>query len=115
MLPPGWEDLDRYVDLGLRLTQSLNRLPNRRTPPSTWISPLTVEPSCQSGDRQILFGFHFGKFAISGALTWHRQMGQLFMMGFDGTSVNPQIRSLIEDYHLGAVLLSAKNLKCIQA
>ncbi|KAJ5545310.1 hypothetical protein N7535_006307 [Penicillium sp. DV-2018c] len=40
-----------------------------------------------------------------------RQMGQLFMMGFDGTTVNPQIRSLIEDYHLGAVLLSAKNLK----
>jgi beta-N-acetylhexosaminidase len=40
-------------------------------------------------------------------------MGQLFMMGFDGTEVNPQIRSLIENYHLGAVLLSAKNLKCI--
>lgn len=39
-------------------------------------------------------------------------MGQLFMMGFDGTSVSPQIRSLIEDYHLGSVLLSAKNLKC---
>ncbi|CEO58538.1 Putative Glycosyl hyrolase [Penicillium brasilianum] len=38
-------------------------------------------------------------------------MGQLFMMGFDGTSVSPQIRSLIEDYHLGSVLLSAKNLK----
>ncbi|RAH85875.1 beta-N-acetylglucosaminidase [Aspergillus japonicus CBS 114.51] len=40
-----------------------------------------------------------------------RQMGQLFMMGFDGTSVSPQIRSLIENYHLGSVLLSAKNLK----
>ncbi|KOS45527.1 hypothetical protein ACN38_g3536 [Penicillium nordicum] len=40
-----------------------------------------------------------------------RQMGQLFMMGFDGTSANPQIRSLIENYHLGAVLLCAKNLK----
>ncbi|KAJ5677427.1 uncharacterized protein N7477_003060 [Penicillium maclennaniae] len=40
-----------------------------------------------------------------------RQMGQLFMMGFDGTSVSPQVRSLIEDYHLGSVLLSAKNLK----
>lgn len=39
-------------------------------------------------------------------------MGQLFMMGFDGTSVSPQIRSLIEDYHLGSILLSAKNLKC---
>ncbi|KAJ9302259.1 CAZyme family GH3 [Paecilomyces variotii] len=40
-----------------------------------------------------------------------RQMGQLFMMGFDGTTVDPQIRSLIEDCHLGAVLLTAKNLK----
>lgn len=41
-----------------------------------------------------------------------RQMGQLFMMGFDGTSISPHIRSLIEDYHLGSVLLTAKNLKC---
>jgi beta-N-acetylhexosaminidase len=40
-------------------------------------------------------------------------MGQLFMMGFDGTTVTPQIRSLIEDCHLGSVLLTAKNLKCI--
>ncbi|EFR05167.1 beta-N-acetylglucosaminidase/beta-glucosidase [Nannizzia gypsea CBS 118893] len=40
-----------------------------------------------------------------------RQMGQLFVMGFDGTTVDPQIRSLIEDYHLGAILLTAKNLK----
>ncbi|KAL5365769.1 glycoside hydrolase superfamily [Aspergillus floccosus] len=38
-------------------------------------------------------------------------MGQLFMMGFDGTTVSPQIRSLIEKYHLGSVLLTAKNLK----
>jgi beta-N-acetylhexosaminidase len=40
-------------------------------------------------------------------------MGQLFMMGFDGTTVSPQIRSLIENYHLGSILLTAKNLKCI--
>jgi len=40
-------------------------------------------------------------------------MGQLFMMGFDGTTVDSQIRSLIEDYHLGNILLTAKNLKCI--
>ncbi|KAI9371940.1 glycoside hydrolase superfamily [Aspergillus egyptiacus] len=39
------------------------------------------------------------------------RMGQLFMMGFDGTSVSPQIRSLIENYHLGSILLTAKNLK----
>ncbi|OXV09803.1 hypothetical protein Egran_02434 [Elaphomyces granulatus] len=40
-----------------------------------------------------------------------RQMGQLFMMGFDGTTVDSRIRSLIQDYHLGSVLLGAKNLK----
>lgn len=40
-----------------------------------------------------------------------RTMGQLFMMGFDGTSVTPQIRTLIEKHHLGCILLTAKNLK----
>ncbi|KAF1987214.1 glycoside hydrolase family 3 protein [Aulographum hederae CBS 113979] len=40
-----------------------------------------------------------------------RQLGQLFMMGFDGTSVTPQIRTLIQKHHLGSILLTAKNLK----
>lgn len=34
------------------------------------------------------------------------------MMGFEGTEVTPQIRTLIEDHHLGAILLSTKNMKC---
>ena len=42
----------------------------------------------------------------------YRQMGQLFMMGFDGMTVTPEIRSLIEDYHIGSIMLTAKNLKC---
>ncbi|KAK3172054.1 hypothetical protein OEA41_004138 [Lepraria neglecta] len=40
-----------------------------------------------------------------------RVCGQLFMMGFDGTEVTPQIKELIEDYHLGTILLTAKNLR----
>lgn len=40
-----------------------------------------------------------------------RTMGQLFMMGFDGTTVTPQIKTLIEQHHLGCILLTAKNLK----
>ena len=40
-------------------------------------------------------------------------MGQLFMVGFDGTTVNDEIRSLIEDHHVGSILLTAKNLKCM--
>lgn len=34
------------------------------------------------------------------------------MMGFDGTSVTPHIRTLIEEHHVGCLLLTAKNLKC---
>lgn len=33
------------------------------------------------------------------------------MMGFDGTTVTPQIRQLIEKNCLGSILLTAKNLK----
>lgn len=40
-------------------------------------------------------------------------MGQLFMMGFDGTTVTPQIQKLIETHHLGSILLTAKNLKSV--
>ena len=45
-------------------------------------------------------------------LTSDRAMGQMFIMGFDGTEVTPQIQSLIENHHLGTILLVAKNLKC---
>lgn len=39
----------------------------------------------------------------------------MLLMGWDGTTVTPQIRSLIEDHHLGSIILTAKNLKCITA
>jgi beta-N-acetylhexosaminidase len=35
-------------------------------------------------------------------------------MGFEGTVVSDQVRVLIEQYHIGSILLTAKNLKCIQ-
>jgi beta-N-acetylhexosaminidase len=37
----------------------------------------------------------------------------MLLMGWDGTQVTPQIRSLIEDHHLGSIILTAKNLKCV--
>ncbi|KAH8884694.1 glycosyl hydrolase family 3 N terminal domain-containing protein [Thozetella sp. PMI_491] len=47
-------------------------------------------------------------------LSWplpRRAIGQMLIMGWDGTEVTPQIRHLIEDHHLGSILLTAKNLK----
>lgn len=37
----------------------------------------------------------------------------MLIMGWDGTEVTPQIKNLIENHHLGSILLTAKNLKCI--
>ncbi|KAF4998557.1 hypothetical protein FGRMN_3084 [Fusarium graminum] len=43
-----------------------------------------------------------------------RAIGQILIMGWDGTEVTPQIRTLIEDHHLGSIILTAKNLKSAQ-
>ncbi|KAI9741676.1 MAG: hypothetical protein M1834_000061 [Cirrosporium novae-zelandiae] len=40
-----------------------------------------------------------------------RCFGQLFMVGFEGTEVTPQIRQLIEEQYIGCILLTAKNLQ----
>ncbi|ORY61327.1 glycosyl hydrolase family 3 N terminal domain-containing protein [Pseudomassariella vexata] len=45
-------------------------------------------------------------------LNW--AIGQMLIMGWDGTEVTPQIRNLIEHHHLGSILLTAKNLKSAQ-
>ncbi|KAK5210421.1 hypothetical protein LTR47_000309 [Exophiala xenobiotica] len=41
----------------------------------------------------------------------NRVIGQLFMMGWNGTTVTPAIRTLIEDHHIGSILLTAHNLR----
>ncbi|KAI1343012.1 glycoside hydrolase family 3 protein [Xylariaceae sp. FL0016] len=38
-------------------------------------------------------------------------IGQMLIMGWDGTEITPQIRNLIEKHHLGSIILTAKNLK----
>lgn len=37
----------------------------------------------------------------------------MLFMGWDGTEVTPQLRHLIVDHHVGSILLTAKNLKCM--
>ncbi|RMZ84967.1 hypothetical protein DV738_g437, partial [Chaetothyriales sp. CBS 135597] len=41
----------------------------------------------------------------------YQQLGQLFFMGFDGTTITDQVRVLIENYHVGSILLTAKNIQ----
>lgn len=39
------------------------------------------------------------------------KIGQLFMVGFEGTSPSLQIENLIKDYGIGGVILFAKNIE----
>lgn len=49
--------------------------------------------------------------AMLEAMTVEEKIGQLFLLGFNGTSIsqNSQIYSLINDYHIGGVILSTAN------
>ena len=42
------------------------------------------------------------------------QIGQLFMVGFDGTSVSPELASFIKTYKPGGVILFSRNLESIE-
>lgn len=39
-----------------------------------------------------------------------KQVGKLFVVGFDGLTVNEQVKSLIHEYHVGGIILFARNL-----
>ena len=40
-----------------------------------------------------------------------QQIGQLFMLGFEGTSVSPELSRLLKEYRPGGVILFARNLE----
>ncbi|CAG7965501.1 unnamed protein product [Penicillium olsonii] len=41
----------------------------------------------------------------------HKQVGQLFAVGFHGLSPSPEIKTLIHDYHLGGIVLFSRNFE----
>src|SRR5574341_1160085 len=43
------------------------------------------------------------------SLTLEQKIGQLMIVGFDGTSVDADLRRMITEYHIGGVILFARN------
>lgn len=43
--------------------------------------------------------------------TLEQKIGQLMVIGFDGTTVNADLRRMITDYHIGGVILFARNIE----
>lgn len=41
-----------------------------------------------------------------------RSIGQMLFMGWDEPEVTPEIRRLVEEFHVGSIFQTAKNLKC---
>jgi beta-N-acetylhexosaminidase len=40
----------------------------------------------------------------------NRQIGQLFLIGFQGLTLSPEIRHLIEHYHIGNIIFARRNI-----
>jgi len=47
-------------------------------------------------------------------LTLEEQIGQLLMVGFPGTTPTPQIIKLIQQYHIGNIILFSRNVHSVQ-
>ncbi len=47
-------------------------------------------------------------------MTLEQRIGQLFMVGFHGTSPSPDILNLIQRYHIGGVILFSRNIGAAQ-
>ncbi len=48
---------------------------------------------------------------VLGDMTLEQRVGQVFMLGFEGTTLNGSNRALIHDLHLGGVTLFARNIQ----
>jgi beta-N-acetylhexosaminidase len=44
-------------------------------------------------------------------MTAAQKVGQLMMIGFDGTAVDAELRGMIKDFHIGGVILFARNVQ----
>ncbi|MFW5736929.1 MAG: beta-N-acetylhexosaminidase [Halanaerobium sp.] len=45
------------------------------------------------------------------AMSLEEKVGQLFQVGFSGSTVNDEIKDLIENYHIGGVIYFSRNIK----
>ncbi|MDX9991604.1 MAG: beta-N-acetylhexosaminidase [Anaerolineales bacterium] len=45
------------------------------------------------------------------ALTLEQKIGQVMIIGLDGTTVDPELRQMIAEYHVGGIILFARNVQ----
>jgi len=50
---------------------------------------------------------------LGGSLSTRDKIGQLFLIGFTGTSVTPDLASFLKEYRPGGVILFSRNLESI--
>ena len=48
---------------------------------------------------------------VLASMTLEQKVGQVFMLGFEGTTLNAANRALIQDWHLGGVTLFGRNVE----
>src|SRR5437588_12242123 len=52
--------------------------------------------------------------SYTSSMTLEEQIGQLFVVGFWGTTPSPEIIDLIQNYHIGGIILFSRNISDAQ-
>ena len=78
------------------------------TPFQPAASPAETAPSTPVGGTAVP---SFDPEAQLRGMTLEQKIGQVMIIGFDGTTVSLELRELIEKYHVGGVILFARNVE----
>ena len=47
-------------------------------------------------------------------MSLEEKVGQLFQIGFDGTEVTPEVKEMIEEYHVGGIIYFRRNIESLE-
>lgn len=90
----------------LSLSSACQPLIEQTTPSISPQQPLTAQPETLMAQSTVWNQFQ--------SMSLQQKIGQLMMIGFDGTTVEPELRQMITEYHIGGVILFARNIESPQ-
>ena len=107
-----------FLTLSILLTScypQLDSLDSSNPSPTSWIDkPFTTPTAFLSVPTTNSMPIPSDPENILPAMTLEQKIGQVMIIGFDGTVVDDELRQMICDYHIGGVVLFARNIQSPQ-
>lgn len=85
------------------------------TPPESPVTPTPTPfrpvPAATAAPTSPAASTAFDPQAVLKGMSLEQKIGQAMIIGFDGSTVSPGLREMIESYHVGGVILFARNVE----